>query len=176
MVHPVLTTQACGIALFAVGLCSCAREQVELPQPVMKTTWGAAPEVALPPAPVPATPPPEIVLSRDERTAIEHLRRRGAYIAVFNWDAETLVHFPLGALERQWKQEGRRSFECGMVIAYSFSPDAEGPPMTDRDLAYLDRLPRLKRVNLAGTRVTPQAITAFRAAHPNVTVEDKDDE
>jgi hypothetical protein len=48
--------------------------------------------------------------------------------------------------------------------------------MTDRDLAYLDNLPRLKRVNLAGTRVTPRAIAAFRAPHPNVAVEDKDDE
>ena len=87
-----------------------------------------------------------------------------------------LVHFPFGATERQWKKEGRMPTLCGQGIAYSFSPDVDGPPMTDRDLAYLNGLPRLKRVNLAGTAVTPQAIAAFRPAHPNVTVEDKDDE
>jgi len=48
--------------------------------------------------------------------------------------------------------------------------------MTDRDLAYLDRLPRLKHANLPGTCVMPHAIAAFRATHPSVTVENRDDE
>jgi hypothetical protein len=87
-----------------------------------------------------------------------------------------LVHFPLGALERQWRKQGLPTAECGMSIAHSFTPDDTGPPMTDADLAYLDALPRLTRVNLAGTHVSARAIAAFRQAHANVTVQDRADE
>jgi hypothetical protein len=163
-----------GLVLLALGLCACTHEPVELPQPVLK--WPAPPEIALPSPPRMAEPPPPVVLSRQERVAIEQLRRRGVYVDVSDSAGEMLVHFPLGALERQWKKEGKRPMFCGQGIAYSFSPDVDGPPMTDRDVRYLDRLPRLKRVNLAGTRVTPRAIAAFRASHPDVAVEDKDDE
>ena len=62
-----------------------------------------------------------------------------------------------------------------MSIEYSFTPDDTGPPMTDRDLTYLEALPRLTRVNVAGTRLTASALAAFRNAHPNVVVEDRDD-
>jgi hypothetical protein len=62
-----------------------------------------------------------------------------------------------------------------MSIEYSFTPDDTGPPMTDRDLKYLEALPRLTRVNVAGTQVTASAVAAFRSAHPTVAVEDRDD-
>jgi hypothetical protein len=48
--------------------------------------------------------------------------------------------------------------------------------MTDADLAYLEALPRLSRVNLAGTAVTAKAIQSFRQQHRTIIVEEKDDE
>jgi hypothetical protein len=63
-----------------------------------------------------------------------------------------------------------------MSIAQYFVPDDAGPPMTDQDLVYLDRLPRLQRVNLGGTRVGARAIAAFRTSHPTVIVEDREEE
>jgi hypothetical protein len=46
--------------------------------------------------------------------------------------------------------------------------------MTDTDLVYLDGIPRLTRVNLAGTRVTTTAIEALRKKRPALAVEDRD--
>jgi hypothetical protein len=46
--------------------------------------------------------------------------------------------------------------------------------MTDKDLAYLDEVPRLARVNLGGTQVTAEALHAFRESHRNVTVEESE--
>jgi hypothetical protein len=39
----------------------------------------------------------------------------------------------------------------------------------------LDGIPRLARVNLAGTLVTAAAIDALRKSRPAVTVEDRDE-
>jgi TonB family protein len=138
---------------------------------VAKTKWGAAPELVLPSPAPPPVPVARIVLSKDERAAIEHLRRRGAYIEVSSFGGEMLVDFPLGALHRRWTSDGTVPALCGQGIAYSYEPPVDGPPMTSRDLVYLERLPRLNRVNLAGTQATPSAIAAFRAEHPNVAVE-----
>jgi hypothetical protein len=117
-----------------------------------------------------------VTLSLPEQAGIEQLRRRGASVAVFHGPGDTLVHFPLGQREREWRQDGLFTVDCGVSIAYSFTPDATGPPMTDADLAYLDELPRLARVNLAGTQVTAKAIHAFRTTHRGVIVEATDDE
>jgi hypothetical protein len=158
------------VALLATALLACGRDDTELPQPVQKS--GSLPELAVPaPPPLPAPIAP-VTLSPAEAAAIEQLRIRGASITVFAGSGDVLVLFPLGALERQWRKEGLPTAECGMSIAHSFTPDDAGPPMTDRDLAYLESLPRLTRVNLGGTRVTAQAIATFREAHPTVTVED----
>jgi hypothetical protein len=46
--------------------------------------------------------------------------------------------------------------------------------MTDGDLVDLEDLPRLTRVNLAGTQVTAAAIAALRKRRPTVQVEDRD--
>jgi hypothetical protein len=163
-----------GATLLAVAPWACVAQQAKLPQPVQ--TWGCPPELALPSLPSPAGPVAPVVLSPAEDAAIEQLRVRGASITVFAASGEFLVHFPLGALERQWRKEGLPTAECGMSIAHSFTPDDTGPPMTDQDLVYLNALPRLTRVNLAGTRITGQATAAFRQAHANVTVEDSADE
>jgi len=48
--------------------------------------------------------------------------------------------------------------------------------MTDADVAQLERLPTLRRVNLAGTKVTSSATATFRQKHPSVIVETGDDE
>ena len=125
------------------------------------------------PTPAPCCPP-KVVLSESERDAIEALRRRGASVTVF-WLGGVLVHFPLGQLEREWRRTGTPPFRCGVSIAYSFSPDDTGPPMTDAALEHLKRLPTLTRVNLAGTRVTPSAIALFQQEHPSVIVEARDE-
>ena len=157
-----------------IVLSACSSAHEELPKPVQQRA--VAPPQLLLPSP-PSTPGPRVpaILSASERAAIEELRRRGASITVFAGCGDVLVHFPLGALERRWRKEGRYTPECGMSIEYSFTPDDTGPPMTDRDLKYLEALPRLTRLNVAGTRVTASAFAVFRNAHPNVAVEDRDD-
>jgi hypothetical protein len=113
-------------------------------------------------------------LSPAERVAIEHVRLRGASIAMF-WNGSVLVDFPLGALERKWHREGRLPFQCGYSIAASYTPDDSVLPMTNADLRYLDAIFRLTRVNVAGTSVTPAAAESFRQSHPSVSVETQDD-
>ena len=164
-------------ALLAIACWACIAERAKLPQPAQ--VWGCPPELAVPSPPSPPSPPgpvKPVVLSPGESVAIEQLRRRGASITVFAGSGDVLVHFPLGKLERQWRKEGLLTAECGMSIAHSFTPDDSGPPMTDQDLVYLEALPKLTRVNLAGTRVTHRAIAAFRDGHAGVTVEDGADE
>jgi hypothetical protein len=161
-------------AAVVIVLSACSPGHEELPKPAQE--WAVAPPQLLLPSP-PSTPGPRVpvILSPSEMSAIEQLRRRGASITVFAGSGDVLVHFPLGALERRWRKEGQHTPECGMSIEYSFTPDDTGPPMTDRDLRYLEALPRLTRVNVAGTRVTASALAVFRDAHPSVEVEDRDD-
>jgi len=158
----------------AMVLSACSPAHEELPKPVQE--WAVAPpQLVLPSPPSTLGPRVPVILSPSEKSAIEQLRRRGASVTVFAGSGDVLVHFPLGALERRWRKEGRYTPECGMSIEYSFTPDDTGPLMTDRDLKYLEALPRLTRVNVAGTRVTASALAAFRDAHPSVAVEDRDD-
>jgi hypothetical protein len=148
---------------------ACRAPETELPEPVVKFP---APGEATPPSgPLPAVPLSPRTLSTSERSAIEQLRRRGASITVFTYSG-VLVHFPLGEMERRWRRDHTEPGHCGMGIEYEFTPDDSGPPMTDADMAYLERIPELRRVNLAGTQVTRRAIAAFRVAHPGVTVEE----
>jgi hypothetical protein len=144
----------------------------ELPAP--KFVLPDTADMALPAPPATVGPAPAIVLPAAERAAIERLRVRGASITVFE-SGDVLVHFPLGQLEREWRRKGTAVPGCGMGVAHSFTPDALGPPMTDADVVQLDRVSRLTRVNLPGTRVTAQAIEAFRRSHPAVVVEDTDE-
>ncbi len=160
------------LVLFVAFELGCQGADPDLP-PVAQRSSGP-PELATIATPAPLGPFKPVLLSPGETAAIEQLRRRGASVTIFQGPGEALVHFPLGQLERQWRKDGLPTAECGVSIAYRFTPDAGGPPMTDADLAYLDELPRLTRVNLAGTQVTAKAIQAFRATHPNVTVEEKD--
>jgi hypothetical protein len=157
--------------IVTAGAVGCHGTDSDLPQVAQR--FPEPPQVApvsIPPAPGPETP---IILSPSEKAAIEQLRRRGASVAVFRGSGDTLVHFPLGQLERQWRKQGLPAAQCGVSIAYSFTPDDTGPPMTDADLAYLDALPRLSRVNLAGTSVTPKAIHSFREQHRRIVVEER---
>jgi hypothetical protein len=138
--------------------------------------WGSPPEVVAPGTPAPPGPYAPVLLSATESLAIEQLRIRGAAITVIAGSGDVVVHFPLGVLERQWRKRGIPNVRCGMGIENYFIPDDTGPPMTDRDLVQLEQLPRLSRVNLAGTMVSVAALAAFRAAHPSVTVEERDDD
>ena len=161
-----------GAVLVAFNASHCRSASDELPEPVQKTA--GLQEPTPPPPPAPLTPSPSIVLTAVERTAIEHLRRRGASITVWSESGEVLVDFPLGALERKLRKEKVPNLRCGMGIEYTFTPDDTGPPMTDGDLVDLEDLPRLTRVNLAGTQVTAAAIAALRKRRPTVQVEDRD--
>lgn len=170
--HTTLTaTFASAFTVFALG---CHDADPELP----KVAQQSAEPQQLAPIAMPATPGPDnpVLLSPSEKAAIEYLRRRGASVTVFRGSGDVLVHFPLGQLERKWRREGLPTAECGVSIEYRFTPDDTGPPMTDADLRYLDELPRLTRVNVAGTQVTATAIQAFRGRHRTIAVEDKDDE
>jgi hypothetical protein len=153
---------------------SCVPDSLELPRPAQH--WGDPPDLVVPSTPAPPAPYVPVVLSAAESAAIERLRIRGAAITVFSGSGDVLVHFPLGALEREWRKKGNSDARCGMGIEHYLIPDDTGPAMTDRDLVYLEQLPRLTRVNLAGTLVSAPAVAAYRAAHPNVIVEDRDDE
>jgi hypothetical protein len=170
MVRRAVAVGFAGGALMAI-VAVRALLTTEMPPP-----WGPLSDLAhlrLPEGPRSPGPAPTIVLSPTERVAIEALRLRGASITVFT-TGKVLVHFPLGQDEREWRKEGMPMVQCGMGIAHSFSPDASGPPMTDRDLVRLDQLPTLERVNLAGTQVTRAAIARFRETHGNIEVEDHD--
>ena len=153
----------------SVLVLSCA-PRTELPRPAQER--GAPPAEVDPPAPpAMAKPAVSIKLSPDEMSAIEELRRRGASIAVFVGAGDTLVSFPLGALERQWRRDGMFIPECGYSLQYAFTPHDTGPDMTDADLKHLERLPRLTRVDLGGTHVSGLALSAFRRKHPRTVVE-----
>jgi hypothetical protein len=162
------------LLILVAGACSIGEDEMPSPRP---SRWAASPAELVTPAP-PGMPGPQhpVALSAVERSAIEQLRRRGASITVFAGSGEILVHFPLGADERRWRREGRSTPQCGMSIAFEFVPDDSGPAMTDGDLKYLDQLPHLQRVNLGGTKVTASAVASFRGRHPQVVVEERDDE
>jgi hypothetical protein len=160
--------------LVAVAIAAGCRETAtELPEPAQKGP--ELPEVTVPPPLGLAGPIRPVSLPESERAAIEQVRQRGASVIVSSGSGSVLVHFPLGQLERKWRKQGVPLFKCGMSIAYEFTPDDTGPRMRDADLVYLNRMPRLERVNLAGTDVTPGAIQAFRKVHPGVVVEGKFD-
>lgn len=163
------------VLMLALLSWACGPHPVDSPKPAHQRA-DLPPQLVLPPPPGAAGPRAPVPLSTAEKAAIEQLRRRGASITVFAGSGDVSVHFPLGAEERKWRKQGLPTANCGVSIEYSFSPDDSGPPMTDQDLAYLEQLPKLTRVNLGGTRVTGRALRAFREAHPHISVEDRDDD
>jgi len=148
---------------------SCGWLADELPVPAQSALEPAQP--GAPPVLAPLQPAGSLALSGSEVSAIEELRHRGASITVFRGSGDVVVHFPLGDLERQWRRDCLPSWSCGVAVDRDFTPDDTGPPMTDMDLVYLDRISRLVRVNLGGTQVSEEAIASFRQAYPHVLVE-----
>ena len=156
-------------AMMLLGaIAGCQGRSDQLPE-VVQSPLGI-PELKCPPGPASVAPAEPVVLTAPERAALEELRHRGASITVLH-SGDVLVHLPLGALERQWQQDGSATPLCGVSISHSFSPSDSGPPMTDADLVHLEAIRKLARVNLGGTAVTADAVAAFRKAHPAVRVE-----
>jgi hypothetical protein len=160
-----------GLAGAFLCLVSVGCEPPPLPQPVER--WGNALEALVSAPPSLLTSPPPVKLTPGERRSIESLRQRGAHIEVRAGSGDTIVSFPLGALEREWLEvHGELPIRCGMGAEYSFSPTLDGPPMTDEDLfRLLAQLPRLTRVDLRGTAVSANAVATFRTSHAAVEAE-----
>jgi hypothetical protein len=153
-------------------ICGTACRGADSPPPEPAQKWGVPAALATPATPAPPAPFPPVHLTDSEKAAVEQLRRRGAHIDVAHYSEAFTVDFPWGARERRWLKAGEQHAFCGQGIAYSFSPDGDGPPMTDADLVYLEQLPRLRVLRIAGTGVSRKAINAFRAGHPEVEVDE----
>ncbi len=81
------------------------------------------------------------------------------------------VDFLSGALRQQWRREHSYPFPfCGMGVEFELEPPDQTSPMTDSDLALLDRVPMLDWVNLSGTKVTAAGVAAFKKRHARVQV------
>ncbi|MCI0361224.1 MAG: hypothetical protein L0211_22310 [Planctomycetaceae bacterium] len=96
--------------------------------------------------------------SRAQRLAINAVASKGGFVWLDKDGSYVDIEFGVPL------HEG-----CGQIILLA-GPHGKQPTFADNDLTMMSHIWRLRRVSLANTRVSPQAIEQFRESHPHISV------